>query len=229
MSAFIRPQLPVGHVINKDCSELIFKVWEERFHFRFCLVIDDDENEEAEDNKARQVSNGTNKDDQTDEMSGSNSAVDEDSMKDEEDEPMTSGFSPLSSESKSQKSPLSDVPSPRHSPSQSESVWTDNQKSSSNCNRAGLEEPVDSSNHVSVVLVSTGKATPGADNRVPLPLSPMVIVEKCDTQTSKGTSPPPSPRTTRSQKRKREEVQSGSPQKSKHMIIHDRYSQALLA
>lgn len=209
---------------------MIFKFGRKDFHFCFCLsLIDDDENEGGENNEAKQACNGTSKDDQTDEVSGSISAGDEESMKDEDDEPVTSGFSPLSNESKSQKSPLSDIPSPRHSPSQSESVQTDNQKPLSNGNCAGLEEPVNSSNHVSVVLVSTNQATPGADNMVPLPLSPVVIVEKCDTQTSKGTSPPPSPRTTRSQKRKREEVKSGSPRKSKHIIIHDRYSQALLA
>lgn len=182
--------------------------------FFFCLIIDNDENEEGENNEVKRACNGTNKDDQADEVSGSVSA--------EDDEPMTSGFSPLSNDSKSQKSPLSDIPSPRHSPSQSESMQTDNQKPLSNGNRAGLDEPVDSSNHVSVVLVSTSKVTPGADNRAPLPLSPVVIVEKCDTQTSKGTSPPPSPRTTRSQKRKREEVKSGSPRNPKHIIIHDR-------
>ncbi len=159
-------------------------------------------------------------------MSGSVSAGEEGSVKDEDEEPVTSGFSPLSDESKSQVSPLSDIPSPRHSPSQSEPMQTENQMPLSNGNVAGLEEPVNSTNHVSVVLVSNSKVTkdpaevsPVAANGVSLPLSPAVIV---DTR-SNGTSPPPSPRTTRSQKRKREDITSGNSENTKHIIVHDRY------
>lgn len=198
---------------------------EQRFHcinFFLSFFIDNEENDEGDNNEAEQACDGTNKEDQTDEVSGSVSAGEEEGVRDEDGEPITSGLSPLSNESKSQTSPLSDIPSPRHSPSQSESVQTDNQRPLSNGNLAGLEEPVDSSNHLSVVLVSTSKVTPVAANRAPLPLSPVVIVEKCDTQISNGTSPPPSPRTTRSQKRKREEMTAMSPRNTKHIIIHDR-------
>lgn len=194
---------------RKDFTAFIF----------FCLFIDDEEND-GDNNEAEQACDGTNKEDQTDEVSGSVSAGEEEGVRDEE--PITSGLSPLSNESKSQTSPLSDIPSPRHSPSQSESVQTDNQRPLSNGNLAGLEEPVDSSNHLSVVLVSTSKVTPVAANRAPLPLSPVVIVEKCDTQISNGTSPPPSLRTTRSQKRKREEMTATSARNTKHIVIHDR-------
>ncbi|XP_070777416.1 death domain-associated protein 6 [Enoplosus armatus] len=185
---------------------------------------DDDENEEDDSNEAEQAGDGTNMEDQTGEVSASVSAGEEGSVKDEDEEPVTSGLSPLSDESKSQMSPLSDIPSPRHSPSQLEPMQTDNQPLS-NGNLTGLEEPVDSSNQVSVVLVSTSKVTkdpadvsPVAANGVSLPLSPAVIVS-CDTQTTNGTSPPPSPRTTRSQKRKRET--SGNSRNTKHIIIHD--------
>ncbi|XP_035536979.1 death domain-associated protein 6 [Morone saxatilis] len=182
---------------------------------------DNDNEEDGDSNEAEQACDDANKEDQTDEVSG-----DEGSVKDEEEEPITSGLSPLSDESKSQISPLSDMPSPRHSPTQSEPMQTDNQTPMSNGNLAGLEEPVDSSNHVSVVLVTTNKVSKdpadvsqGAANGVPL--SPVVVVEKCGTQTSNGTSPPPSPRTTRSQKRKREDITSGNPRNTKHTIIHE--------
>ncbi|XP_045913758.1 death domain-associated protein 6 [Micropterus dolomieu] len=180
---------------------------------------DDDENEEDDNNEAEQVC-----DDQTAEVSGNVSAGEEGSVKDEDEEPVTSGLSPLSDESKSQISPLSDIPSPSHSPSQSEPMQTENQRPLSNGNLAGLEEPVDSSNHVHVstseVTKDSADDSLGAANGVSLPLSPAVIVEKHDTQ-SNGTSPPPSPRTTRSQKRKREEMTSGSSQNTKHIIIAD--------
>ncbi|KAI3357075.1 hypothetical protein L3Q82_015452 [Scortum barcoo] len=183
---------------------------------------DDDENEEDESNEVDQTCNG-----QTDEVSGSVSAGEEGSVKEEDEEPVTSRFSPLSDESKSQVSPLSDIPSPRHSPSQSEPPRTDNHRPLSNGNLAKLEESVDSTNHVSVVLVSNSKITAdSADaplveaNGVLLLPSPAVVVEKCDTQTN-GTSPPPSPRTTRGQKRKRAEIASVDSQNTKHIIIHD--------
>ncbi|KAM8766443.1 death domain-associated protein 6 isoform 1-T2 [Acanthopagrus schlegelii] len=161
---------------------------------------DDIENGEDDSNEA----NGINKEDQTDEVSGSVSAGG--SVKDEDEEQISSGPSPLSDESKSLISPLSDLPSPRHSPSQSEPMQTDNHTQLSNGNLA--------------VLVSTSEDTkdPGdvtaVDSRVPPPLSPAVIIEKCPTQTTtNGTSPPPSPRTTRA-KRKREET-SGNSQNTK--------------
>ncbi|XP_041810831.1 death domain-associated protein 6 [Chelmon rostratus] len=179
---------------------------------------DDDENEEDNSNEADEACDGTNKEDQTDQVSGSVSAGEVGSMKDEDEEPITSGLSPLSDESKSQISP--DVPSPRHSPSQAEPMQNDRQRPLSNGNLAGLEEPVDSSNHVSVVLVRTkdpAAVSPVAANGVSVHPSPAVIEDKCDSQTTNGTSPPPSPRTTRSQKRKREEI---SPQNTKHKILH---------
>lgn len=208
---------------------------EKRFHcINIFLSIDDDENDEDSGNEAEQARDGTNKKEQTDQLSGSVSA-EEGSVKDADEEPVSSGLGPFSSESNSQMSPLSDIPSPRHSPSQSEPMQTDDQKPLSNGTLTGYEEPVDSSNHVSVVLVSTSKVTkdaadnsPVAANGVPLPLSPTVLIEKSDTETMKGTSPPPSSRTMRSQKRKREEITSGNSRNTKHIIIHDRYYKALL-
>ncbi|XP_039978279.1 death domain-associated protein 6 [Xiphias gladius] len=183
---------------------------------------DDDENEEDNGNEAEQAGDDANKEDQTDELLGS--------VKDEEEEPATSGLSPLSDDSKSQIS-LSDIPSPRDSTSQSEPMQTDNKRPLSNGNLAGSEETVDSSDHVSVVLVSASKVTkdpadvsPVAANGVSLPLSPAVILDKCDTQTTNGTSPPPPPHSTRamrSQKRKREEITSESSRNTKHIIIQD--------
>ncbi|XP_071357301.1 death domain-associated protein 6 [Trachinotus anak] len=180
---------------------------------------DDDENEEDNGNEAEQAEDDATKEDQTDKLLGS--------VKDEEEEPVTSGLSPLSDDSKSQIS-LSDIPSPRDSPSQSEPTQTDDQRPLSNGNVAGLEEPVDSSNHVSVVPVSTSKDSEDAaddstvaTNGVSLPLSPAVIADKCDTQATNGTSPPPSPRSTRSRKRKRQEMTSGNSQTAKHIIIQD--------
>ncbi|XP_023250645.1 death domain-associated protein 6 [Seriola lalandi dorsalis] len=177
---------------------------------------DDDENGEENGNEAEQMVDGANKEDQTDEMLGS--------VKDEEEEPVTSGLSPLSDDSKSQIS-LSDIPSPRDSPSQSEPMQTDDNRPLSNGDLAGSEEPVDSSNHVSLVLVSTtkdpGDVSPASTNGVSLPLPPAVILKKCDTQTTTGTSPPPSPKATRSRKRKREEKTSENSQNMKHAITQD--------
>lgn len=109
---------------------------------------------------------------------------------------------------------MSDVPSPRHSPSQSEPAPTDGGRPLSNGDLAA-----DSANHLSVVLVSTTKEPPGG--AVSRPLSPAVVVGSCDTQTSNGTSPPPSPRITRGQKRKRE-ITSKGPPNTKHTIIQNR-------
>ncbi|XP_069575225.1 death domain-associated protein 6 [Brachyistius frenatus] len=187
---------------------------------------DEDENENGkyDGNEADRASEGANKEDQTDDQTGSVSAGEEGSVKDEE-EPVTSGLSPISDESKSHVSPGSDIPSPRDSPSQSEPTQTDHERPLSNGDLAG---PVDSSSQVSPPLVSTSDATtdpadepPRAANGEPLPLSPTIIVEKCYTQTTNGTSPPPSPKVTRSRKRKREEMTSGNSRNAKHIIIHD--------
>lgn len=113
------------------------------------------------------------------------------------------------------------------SPSQSEPMEADDQTPLSNGIPARTEEPVDSSNQVSVVLVTTSKATEGtadastmAANGVPVPLAPTVIIKPSDTQTN-GRSPPPSPRTTRSRKRKREDMTSGTAENHKHIITND--------
>nr|XP_019965811.1 PREDICTED: death domain-associated protein 6 [Paralichthys olivaceus] len=162
---------------------------------------DNDENEDDNSNEAEQAGDDANKEDQTDELLGS--------VKEEVEEPVTSGLSPLSDDNKSQIS-LSDIPSPRDSPSQSEPMQTDEQQPLSNGKLAGLEECVDSSNHVSAVLVSTSQVTPDislvAANGESSPPSSAMISEKSNTMTTNGTSPPPSPRATRSQKRKREEI-----------------------
>ena len=155
---------------------------------------------------------------------GSVSAGEEGSVKDEED-PVTSG-SAISDDTKSHISPMSDIPSPRDSPSQSEPTQTDDQQPLSNSN-GKLQEPVDSSNQLSVVRVRTSKpandtadASTAAVAEEPLSVQQTVTIEKCDTQMTNGTSPPPSPHDTRSRKRKREEVMSKNPKK-KHITIHD--------
>ncbi|XP_031151423.1 death domain-associated protein 6 [Sander lucioperca] len=190
---------------------------------------DDDENDDDDSNEAEPACDGTNKEDQTDQQTRSVSPGEEGSAKDEDEEPVTSGLSPLSDDSESLIPPLSALPSPRQSPSQSEPAQTDSQTPLSNGKPAGSEEPVDSSNHVPVVLVSTSNVakdsaaavSAAAANGVSLPLSPAVVVENCDTQTINGTSssPPPSPKTTRSRKRKRGEVTPGNSRK--HTLIHD--------
>lgn len=185
----------------------------------------DDENEDDDANEAEQACVVDNKEDQTYGQIGSVSAADEGSVKDEE-EPYTNG-SPISDDIKSHISPMSDIPSPRDSPSQSEAMQTDDQQPLSNSN-GKIQEPVDSSNQLSVVVVRTSKATQDTTDastatatEEPLPVQQMVTVEKCDTHMANGTSPPPSPRTTRSRKRKREEMTSKNPKKTKHIIIHD--------
>lgn len=182
------------------------------------------DDEEDDTNEAE----GANKEDQTDDQTGSVSAGEEGSVKDE----VTSGFSPVSDESKSQISPLSDVPSFRDSPSQSEPTQAD-AETLTNGDLAGLQEPVDSTNHVSASPVSTSKGAEDsmdvssiAANGEPVPLSPTVIVEKCGTPATNGRSPsspspPPSPRATRSMKRKREEITSENSHNAKQTIIND--------
>uniref|UniRef100_A0A669BNI3 Death domain-associated protein 6 n=1 Tax=Oreochromis niloticus TaxID=8128 RepID=A0A669BNI3_ORENI len=178
---------------------------------------DEEDDEEDDINEVEQVSEGTHKEDQNDDQIGHVSAGEEGSMKDE-DEQVTS---PASDETKSQISPLSDIPSPTESPSQSEPMQTDDQRPLSNGDHKSLQEPADSSSHESVVLLNYNQDETGlaaAANGKASPSSPEDGVERCGTQTSNGTSPPPSPRTTRSQKRKWEERNS---QSRKNLIIHD--------
>ncbi|XP_072226556.1 death domain-associated protein 6 isoform X2 [Leuresthes tenuis] len=178
----------------------------------------DDDNEDDDGNEAEQASEGDNKEDQTYDQAGSVSAGEEGSMK-EEEEPITSG-SPVSDETKSQISPLSDIPSPRDSPSQSEPTQADEQQPNGGPEVA--PELVDSSNQVSIVLVKTNKVTdvsPAAANGEPSPAPQTVTVEQCDTQTTNGTYP--SARATRSQKRKRDETTPGNTRNLKRIIIRD--------
>lgn len=178
---------------------------------------DEEDDEEDDINEVEQASEGTHKEDQNDDQIGHVSAGEEGSMKDE-DEQVTS---PASDETKSQISPLSDIPSPTESPSQSEPMQTDDQRPLSNGDHKSLQEPADSSSHESVVLLNYNQDETGlaaAANGKASPSSPEDGVERCGTQTSNGTSPPPSPRTTRSQKRKWEERNS---QSRKNLIIHD--------
>ncbi|CAJ1083034.1 death domain-associated protein 6 [Xyrichtys novacula] len=179
-----------------------------------------DDDDEDDSNEAEQAADKTSKEDQADQLSESVFTGAEGNANHEEEEPVTSGLSPPDYENKSQISPLSDIPSPRHSPSQSESIQTDDHQPLSNGNLTKLKEPVDSSNHVSLVLVSTSKNTedspsPPAANGVSM--SQAIIIESCDTQTMIDTSPPPSPRTRGGKKRKREEES----QNKRHIIIHD--------
>lgn len=182
----------------------------------FPLSVDDDDDDD-DSNEAERAEDAANKEDQAVSLSGSISAGEEGSDK---EEPVTSGLSPLSDESKSQISPLSDVPSSRDSPSQSEPAQDDNQRPMSNGDNAGSEEPVDSSNHISDTLENTSEVTEDPAN-----VTPVEATEEgspaCVTHMTNGTSPPPSPRTTRSQKRKREGMMIGTSRKTKHAIIYD--------
>ncbi|XP_029919934.1 death domain-associated protein 6-like [Myripristis murdjan] len=188
---------------------------------------DDNEEEEDDSNEAQQANDNISKEEQGAELSGNVSPEEQGS----DNVPVTSRFSPVSSEDKPGISPLSDSPSPRDSPSQSEPLQSKNKMPNSNLK--GKEEAVESSNHMPVVLVSTSELSqattdhsPAAANHFSLPPSPVVVLsnedsstEKCDTQTTNGTSPPPSPRTTRSRKRKREEIISRKSVKC--TVIHD--------
>lgn len=157
-----------------------------------------------------------NQDNHTGEAFGNVSAGGEESLPDEDEEPVTSGVSPLSSESKSQKSPLSDMASPGCSPGHPEAMQTDCQKPPPNGIAAESEEPLESPN-------PNPEITPETENGAPLPLSPVVIVDRSCGQMSNGTSPPPSPRGTRSNKRKREDFSTDSPQ-SVDNAVHNRYT-----
>ncbi|XP_067335650.1 death domain-associated protein 6 isoform X1 [Channa argus] len=171
---------------------------------------DNDKNEEDDTNNAEQAEHDA-KEDQTDRLSGSFSAGEEGSAKDDY-EPVTSGLSPFSDGSKSQMSLLSDIPSSKGSPSQSEAAQTENQRPPSDGNVAASEEPVNSSNHVSAITEDPADVPPAVANG----LSITAIA-----QTTNGTSPPPSPRTTRSQKRKREENATQKTIKAKRRNIHE--------
>lgn len=166
-----------------------------------------DEVHEDGDDEDDHVCNGTSKDDRADEPLGLASAGEEESLPDEDEEPATSGVSPRSSESKSHKSPLSNVASPGRSPVPPESTQTDHQKPPSDREEGASEEPVESHNP------SPGIAAATADGP-PLPAPPGGLLDKGCGQICNGTSQPPNPRLTRSQKRKREEEEGspGSPQ-----------------
>ncbi|XP_032437250.1 death domain-associated protein 6 isoform X1 [Xiphophorus hellerii] len=171
---------------------------------------DDDDNEEDNDNEADEAGDDAdNKEDQTLEETGS--------TKDEDD--------PASDET--QISPMSDVRSPRDSPSQSESMQTDEQLPSSNGSPAAPRQSEDSSNQVSGVAVADEPtdlpSSPAAavTNGNPSPEQKTVSVEQSNTQTTNGTTPVPSPRTTRSLKRKREEVMSSNSRSTKQKMSYD--------
>uniref|UniRef100_A0A096M742 Death domain-associated protein 6 n=1 Tax=Poecilia formosa TaxID=48698 RepID=A0A096M742_POEFO len=150
---------------------------------------DDDDNEEDNDNEADEaVDDADNKEDQTLDETGS--------TKDEDD----------STSDETQISPMSDIRSPRDSPSQSESMQTDEQQPSTNGSPAALQQSEDLSNQASGVPVT--------DDPTALPSSPAAAV----TNTTNGTSPVPSPRTTRSQKRKREEMMSSNSRSTKQKV-----------
>ncbi|MEQ2212645.1 hypothetical protein XENOCAPTIV_002742, partial [Xenoophorus captivus] len=158
--------------------------------------------------------------DQTYDQKGSVSEGGEKTLKDEDD--------PVSDET--QVSPMSDFPSPKNSPSQSESMQADEQQPLSNGNPAALQQFVDSSNQLSPVPVKdnpvgrdpTEVPAAAATNGNPSPERETITVEQSDTQTTNGTSPPPSPRTTRSQKRKREERMSLNSRSVQQKISYDR-------
>ncbi|XP_003969133.2 death domain-associated protein 6 [Takifugu rubripes] len=163
----------------------------------------DEDNEDEDDNSSSQLCNGASNNGHTGEAFGNVSAGDDESLPDDQ-EPVTSAVSPFSSESKSQKSPLSDVPSPGCSPGHPESMQTS--KPPSNCPVVESEELVESP-------CAGPEITPVAENGAALPLSPEVVVDKCCGRSCNGTSPPPlSPRVSSSHKRKRQHAAPDSPQ-----------------
>lgn len=188
--------------------------------------LGEDENEEDE-NEAEQLCESDNKEDQTYDQTGIVSAGGEGSVNDE-DEPLTTG-SPSSDETLN--FPMSNNPSPGGSPNQSDPAQTHEQQLS-NGRSARLQEPVSLTNQLSVVLVRDNKVI--KDGAV---VHPSAAAEtngdsftergtagtgQCESQTTNGTSPPPSPRTTRSQKRKREEKMLENSQSVKQKISYDR-------
>lgn len=146
--------------------------------------------EEDESNEAEQVFDDADKDQLPPSVSPN-----------EEDEDEVSELSPLSQQSKSVLTPMSSISSPRDSPSQLEPVQTDDRTPLTN--GASTEPSTEDTAEV-----------PGAANGVAL--CPTVIVGKFNTPKSK--SPPLSPRATRSQKRKREEMTLAE---AKHTITCD--------
>lgn len=168
-------------------------------------LFPDEDHEDGDDNGTDQVCNGTGEDTHTGEALGSASPGEEESLPDEDEEPGTSGVSPLSSEGKSQKSPLSDVPSTGRSPVHPESTQTDAQEPAADGEVADSEEPLEPRNPSPGVAVVT-KDGPS------LPLSPDVVLDNGCKQICNGTSPPPPPTVTRSHKRKREDSSADSPQ-----------------
>lgn len=185
----------------------------------------DEDNADDDSNAAESARGGTDKDDHTDDQTGSLTADEEESVKDEEEQ--TRLLSPLPEDA--QVSPLSDVPSLRESPGQLETTPPSDQKTLSNGDAEDTQQHADSSNHISVLHRSTPQVTESATDTASPPANgqtitspPSVTTEECDTQMSNGmSSPPSSPRTTRSQKRKREQSLSKSSQISVATIIHD--------
>ncbi|XP_054911194.1 death domain-associated protein 6 [Poeciliopsis prolifica] len=169
---------------------------------------DDDDNEEDNNNEADEDGDDNKEDQRLDETG---------STKDEDD--------PTSDET--QISPMSDIRSPRDSPSQSESMQTDEQPPLSNESPAALQQSEDSSNQVPGVPETDDPtdlpSSPAAavTNGSPSPEQKTVTVEQSDTQTINGTSPDPGPRTTRSKKRKREEMMSSNSRSTKQKMSSD--------
>lgn len=192
-----------------------------------CFFSGEDENEEDE-NEAEQPCESDNKEDQTYDQTGIVSAGGEGSVNDE-DEPLTTG-SPSSDEILA--FPMSNNPSSGGSPAQSEPTQTHEQQLLSNGRPARLKEPVSLTNQLSVVLVRDNQVIKDAAGVRPtaaagtngdsLAEQGTVGVGQCESQTTNGTSPPPSPRTTRSQKRKREEKMSENSKSVKQKLSYDR-------
>ncbi|XP_015829500.3 death domain-associated protein 6 [Nothobranchius furzeri] len=174
-------------------------------------AADDDEEEEEEEN-ANEAGQSCedDKEDQTYEQTGSAPAGGDGSPR-AEMEPLTSE-SPVSEETQ-----MSSVPSPRDSPGQSELVQSDTRQTLSNGTTANLKK-LAASNQLSVVIIKENQvnnkklAVPAAVNGDPSP-------ERGTPKTSE--SPPPSPRTTRSQKRKREENMAETPRNLRLKISYD--------
>ncbi|XP_034016879.1 death domain-associated protein 6 isoform X2 [Thalassophryne amazonica] len=177
-------------------------------------------------NEAEQTCDSSNGDEQKEETDSSITADEQDSVKDEDDKAaVTSGLSPLSGENTSRVSPSS------NSPSQSEPVPTDDKQL---LVMAGGEEPADSSSQVPLVAITashaslqpTGLSPDTANGLSSLPSPSAGVMEVKDlseengnTPTALSRSPPPSPRITRSHKRKREEMVSEKSQHKQHVVI----------
>lgn len=163
-------------------------------------LFPDEEHEDGDDGGTDRVCNGTGEDAHAGEALASASAGEEESLPDEDEEPGTSGVSPLSSDSKSHKSPLSDAPSAGRSPVRPGSTQTDAQEPA-----ADSEEPPEPRDPSPGVAVAT-------EDGPSLPLSPEVILDNGCELICNGTSPPTPPMVTRRQKRKREDGPADGPQ-----------------